>query len=152
MRFEAQVPAYRSAGVPSAISAPGGWWGLNEVKFSSVDLDCISLSSETLWTSVWVHPCRSVRLRPAPPNFSFEINKIAPQGAFCLVWLGCVLLGIKRTREGQKTSCLKLHQVFQSAMPRPMRILDSEDPTHPPPVPLDVALSRQVNHCSAAAI
>ena len=30
-------------------------------------------------------PCRAVRLQPAPPNFSYEINKIAPQEAFCCV-------------------------------------------------------------------
>ena len=71
------------------------------------------------------NPCRSVRLRPAPPNFSLEINKIAPKGAFCFV-ISWVLFNtlLDRNWTVKNTSSLKRHQALSPAMPRTIRILD----------------------------
>ena len=103
------------------------------------------------------NPCRSVRLRPAPPNFSFEINKIAPLGAFCFVLFGVLSKALlDRNWTAKDISSLKRQQLLDSAMPRPMRMLGNFDNSDTPPYPHPPfsrwLLPDRVNHCSVAAI
>ena len=92
---------------------------------------------------------------PRVHHFFLEINKIAPQGAFYCVRFDRVLLGLK----GQGEDAIPVLENGIKRFDQRCRaqcahwvILAILTPHRTPTSDFEEALSRQVNHCSAAAI